>query len=225
VRPVSETFLSRTSVLITWQIRQRHVLLIILRWTQFRRADAINAKYVLTVKEEGFGKMWRGALFFTRLAESRKIFSPSYTRHTSYLRIRFGRSTRTSARIRSRRKCLCYFCYLHVRDCDFGNCSPRAMLNCEKRINLAMQESLKISTKSFLNDYDQTDISLISTCLVVLYIARVQWTRELTVQWRSCSDSICFNSIKLSTIIERKLNSHIAMRKKLHAESRDARIR
>jgi len=146
VRPVSETFLSRTSVLIAWEIRQRHVLLIILRWTQFQRADAINAKYVLTVKEDGFGKMCRGAYFFTQVAESRKVFSPSCTRHASYLRIRFGRSTRTSARIRSRRKCLCYTCYLHVRDCDFENCSASAMVNCEKRINLEMQESLKTST-------------------------------------------------------------------------------
>lgn len=115
---------SRASVLITWEIRRRHVLLIILRWTQFWCADAINAKYVLTVKEDGFAKKCLSFLSRGSPRVGEGIFSHSYTRHASPLCVCFSRSTRTSARIHSirgwRPRCTHD---LHVRGCDFGSCS------------------------------------------------------------------------------------------------------
>lgn len=172
--------------------------------------------------------MCRGALFFhgwwPRIG--RGVFSRSYTRHASPLCIHSGRFTRTSARTRScRRWRPRYTRYLHVRGCDFGNCTPRAVLNCKKQINLEIWERLETFTyRKFFDDYIWT---ISNWSLVLSSCTSLKCTeRELAVQWCNCSDSNRFNSIKLSAINERKFNSHIAMcmLKKLHAESYDARI-
>lgn len=173
--------------------------------------------------------MCRDSLLFHEMTENRKRgFSLVHTRHASSLCICSSRSIiRTSARIiRSYRGwCPRYIRYLHVRGCDFGNHSTRAMLNCKKQINLEMQERLKTSAhRKFFNDYDWMISNWFLLVLPSCTLLECN-ERELTIQWRSCSDSICFNSIKLSVIIKRKLNSNIAMNKKLHAESRESRIR
>lgn len=92
-----------------------------------------------------------------------------------------------------------YTRYLHVRGCDFGNCSTRATLNCKKRINFKIRERLEtFAYRKFFDDYSIERYIIDFFLFVLLSCTSTKCNeRELTVQWRSCSDSICFNSIKL----------------------------